>query len=80
MSRDTIQREIEVFTQKHCGACRQLEHFLHERGVSFKLRDVGEDPEALEELLTRGYMSTPVTRVGEHWVAGFNRKALERLL
>ena len=43
-------------------------------------RDVGEDPAVLDELTSQGYMSTPVTRIGEHWVAGFRRNELERLL
>ena len=76
----TQRPEVEVFSQQHCAACRQVERFLAERGVPFAARDVGEDAQALEELTNRGYMSTPVTRVGDQWIAGFNRKALERLL
>ena len=76
----TERPEVEVFTQRHCAACRQVERLLAERGVAFTARDVSEDMQALEELTGRGYMSTPVTRVGDQWVAGFNRRALERLL
>lgn len=72
--------DIEVFTQTHCAPCRQLEAFLREREISFTVRDVGEDPAALEELVSRGYMATPVTRIGETWVTGFRRTELERLL
>lgn len=72
--------EIEVFTQAHCAGCREVERFLTERGVRYTLRDVGADPAALEEIVSRGYMSTPVTRVGDQWIAGFRKKELERLL
>ena len=76
----TERPEVEVFTQRHCAACRQVERFLMDRGVAFTARDVGEDAHALEKLTDRGYMSTPVTRIGDRWISGFNRKALEQAL
>lgn len=72
--------EIVVYTQPHCASCKEVERFLEQRGVTFTVLDVSEDPQALEEIASRGYMSTPVTRIGDDWVAGFNRKQLERLL
>ncbi len=80
MSDGRARPEVELFTQAHCAGCRQDEQFLRERGVEFTSRDVGEDPAALDELTSRGYMSTPVTRIGEHWVAGFRKREFERLL
>lgn len=71
---------VEIFVQAHCAGCRELEQFLREREVQFTARDVTDDPAALEELTSRGYMTTPVTRIGEHWIAGFRRKELERLI
>ncbi len=48
--------------------------------MPFTARDVVADPEALEEIVARGYMSTPVTRIGDRWIAGFRRNEIERLL
>ncbi len=76
----TQKPDVELFTQEFCGPCRLVEGFLHERGVPFVSRDVDQDRAALDELIARGYMSTPVTRIGDTWVVGFNRRALERLL
>lgn len=72
--------DVEVFTQSHCAACRQVEAYLQERGVTFVTRDVSEDPAALDELIRRGYMGTPVTRIGSEWVAGFHRRVLDAAL
>lgn len=81
MKAETSQSpDIEVFTQTHCAPCRQLEAFLRQRGIPFTQRDVEADPVALEEIVARGYMGTPVIRIGETWVAGFRRTELERLL
>ena len=72
--------EIVVYMQPHCASCGEVERFLRERGVPFTVIDISEDPDALEEIISRGYMSTPVTRIGEHWVAGFRKTEFERLL
>ena len=71
--------EVELFTQSHCAPCRQIEAFLRKREIPYVRRDVAEDPDALEELASRGYMATPVLRVDEEWVVGFNQNALRRL-
>jgi hypothetical protein len=48
--------------------------------VPFTLRNIAEDPSALEELLALGIRATPVIRVGEEVIVGFDRGKLERLL
>ncbi len=72
--------EIVVYTQPHCPSCDQVERYLEQRDLPFTVRDVFEDPEALEEITSRGYMSTPVTRIGDRWIAGFRRSVFERIL
>ncbi len=76
----TYSDDVVVFTQPHCAGCSQVERFLETRGVTFTVRDVSRDAAALEEIVSRGYLSTPVTRIGDRWVAGFRRKELEVLL
>ena len=71
---------IEVFTQDHCASCKQVERYLVERGVAFFLRNVATDAAVLEELSSRGFMATPVTRIGDQWVCGFRRRKLAQLI
>jgi glutaredoxin len=54
--------------------------FLSENGISFVERDVAEDPAALRELEELGIMTTPVVRIGEEVVVGFDRARLAALL
>lgn len=68
--------EVVVFTQPHCAPCHEVERLLVAHGVSYSLRDVFSDPDALGELEREGYLTTPVTRVGAEWIAGFRRDAL----
>jgi len=71
---------IEVFTQRHCASCRRVEGYLRELGVAFTVRDVTTDEAALDEIFNRGFMTTPVTHIGDQWIAGFKRKEFEQLL
>ena len=44
------------------------------------MKNIREDPEALEELLRLGQRATPVTIIDGEVVVGFDRGRLERLL
>ncbi|MBC7228417.1 MAG: glutaredoxin family protein [Thermoflexales bacterium] len=57
-----------------------MKGFLSERGVSYVERDVMEDEAALRELEELGVMTTPVVRVGDEVVVGFDRARLSALL
>ena len=60
--------------------CEAVKEFLSQRGIAFSERDVLQDEQALEELRQLGYLTTPVIKVGDEVVVGFNRKRLEELL
>src|SRR5688572_19693570 len=45
---------------------------LSRRGVEFDVRDIENDPTALEELRSLGLMSVPVVRKGDKYVHGWN--------
>ena len=72
--------QVEIFTQPHCAPCRAVEAFLREHRVEYRLRDVTADPAALAAIADHGFMSTPVTRVGDRWLGGFNRRRLEEAM
>lgn len=80
MSESGAALDVVVYTQPHCAGCVEIERLLEEQHIAFRVRDVSVDVEALEEIADRGFVSTPVTRIGDHWVAGFRKKELERLL
>ena len=72
--------DIEVFTQRHCAPCREVERYLQDREVPYVLHDVTDDAEALNTIAAQGFMATPVTRIGERWISGFRRADLEAAL
>lgn len=75
-----IQPQVELFTQPHCAPCREVERLLRDRGVMFSARDVTDDAGALEIIVARGFMATPVTRIGERWIGGYRKAQLEAAL
>jgi len=57
-----------------------VKEFLSQNHIPFVERNVASDGSALAELEKLGYMTTPVTLVGEEVVVGFDRPRLEKLL
>lgn len=57
-----------------------MKEFLSQKGVAYVERNVAEDAQALEELTALGYMTTPVLKVGDEIVIGFDRARLDALL
>ena len=60
--------------------CEKVKEFLSHKNVKYIERNVAEDEQALEELAALGYMTTPVVRIGDQTVIGFDRARLEELL
>ncbi len=57
-----------------------MKEFLSRNGRVFTVKDVEEDPAALDELVALGVMSIPVTIIGDRIVRGFDEKALREAL
>ncbi len=57
-----------------------MKAWLSRAGRAFVERNVEEDPEAYAELVSLGYRTVPVTRVGGRLVTGFDPAALRAAL
>lgn len=60
--------------------CSKVKEFLSQNKIEFIERNVVQDETAIDDLQKLGYMTTPVTVVGEDLVVGFDRDKLQRLL
>jgi glutaredoxin len=78
--------DVIVYGASWCGACRQTEAFLRERGVAFVERDVEEDPTAASDMrraaAAQGLHPTgiPVIDFRGTIILGFNPAALEEAI
>jgi glutaredoxin len=58
-----------------------VKEFLSQKGVAFTVKDLGEDPNAIRELVeTYHSQSTPTVVIDGQVVIGFNRDRIEKLL
>ena len=60
--------------------CDAEKAWLSQKGIPFTIRDVAQDPTALDELAKMEVYSTPVTLIDGEVVVGFNRKRMAELL
>jgi len=57
-----------------------VKEYLSQKQVSFSDRDITEDPAAISELQKLGFMTTPVTVIGDRVIVGFDVPKLEEAL
>lgn len=60
--------------------CNSTKEFLSKHGIQFEDRNIAADASALEELRKLGVMTTPVTRIDDILVVGFNEEKPRREL
>jgi glutaredoxin-like protein NrdH len=56
--------------------CTKVKEYLSREHVAFEDRDITVDPSAISELQKLGFMTTPVTVIGEKVIVGFDQRKL----
>ena len=75
-----MHQEVIVYTTPFCGPCEQLKEYLRSRRVLYIVKDPHMDEEAADYLESRGLYTTPVLRVGEEILIGFEPAQVDALL
>jgi len=57
-----------------------VKEYLSQKQVSFEDRDITTHPTAISELQRLGFMTTPVTVIGEKLIVGFDVPKLDEAL
>jgi glutaredoxin-like protein NrdH len=60
--------------------CTRVKEYLSQEHVSFEDRDITLDSSAISELQKLGFMTTPVTVIGEKVIVGFDPQKLREAL
>jgi glutaredoxin len=60
--------------------CKLVKEYLSREHVSFEDRDITVDPSAISELQKLGFMTTPVTVIGDKVMMGFDQRKLSEAL
>lgn len=60
--------------------CQSTKEFLSQHGIEFEDRNIAADPAALDELRKMHVMTTPVTKIGDAVIVGFDEEKLRKEL
>ena len=75
-----MSEPIKVYTSNGWGPCHMVKVYLSRKGFEYTEHNVSLDREALKELVSKGYRSTPVTVIGEENVVGYNPSKIDEAL
>ncbi len=76
-----MAKSVVVFSSPSCGPCKLVKDYLTQKGVTYTVKDIGEDQQALRELVeTYHSHNTPTTVIDGQVVIGFNRDRIDKLL
>ena len=74
-------RQVRLFTRGLCGWCIDAKEYLKAHGIPFEEIDVGQKPEAYEEMKQlSGQQCVPTILVDGHVLANFDTGQLEKFL
>lgn len=80
----TDATKITIYSTTWCAFCKTEKQYLEKLGIPFVEKDIEEDKEAYEELMTKsgegGYQGVPVTDIAGTLVLGFDRRKIDMLI
>ncbi|MDN5655855.1 MAG: glutaredoxin-like protein NrdH [Kocuria sp.] len=68
-----------VYSKPRCVQCDATKHALNKSGVAYDVVDITQDPDALAQVKSMGYVQAPVVVTdGDHW-SGFRPDKLKQM-
>lgn len=72
---------VKVYSTESCPWCVKVKAFLKENKIAFEDINVGEDPEALQDMVEKsGQRGVPVIDVNGTIIVGFDKDAIRAAL
>jgi glutaredoxin 3 len=72
---------VVLFSTPTCSWCRRAKRYFRERRVPFKEVNVERDQEAARDVARKtGQTGVPVIKIGNRWIAGFDKERIEKEL
>ncbi len=75
-----MNKNIVVYSQPGCAACKKVKEYLVEKSVQFTEKDISRDRSALNEVRTMGVMTIPLTIIDGESITGYDQDRLDQLL
>jgi glutaredoxin-like YruB-family protein len=72
---------VTIYSTPTCVYCKMAKDFFKENSVEYEEKNVGEDREALEEMIQKsGQTGVPVIDIDGKIIIGFNKEKITELL
>jgi len=74
-------KKVIIYTTNICPWCIKAKEFFKENNISYKEKNVQEEPKLANELLEKsGQMGVPVITIGDSVIIGFNKERITKAL
>ncbi|GAA6237301.1 redoxin NrdH [Apilactobacillus micheneri] len=72
--------KVTVYSKNNCMQCKMTKRFLGEHNIEFVEKNINEQPEYVDYLKEKGFMSLPVVEAeGMNAISGFRPDQLSQL-
>ena len=62
---------VVIFTKPNCVQCNMTKKRFDDNGVAYKLVDITQNLDALDEMIDKGFRAAPVVNANGEWWSGF---------
>jgi peptide methionine sulfoxide reductase msrA/msrB len=75
------KRDIVVYSVPGCSGCRAVKDYLKSKNLDFTEINMAADEQARNLVIEKtGHIGSPVVKIGEEFIFGFDKKKMEMLL
>jgi len=79
--RNTMDKQVVIYSTPTCHFCQQAKAFFKENNVEYTEYDVASDQEKAQEMVQKsGQMGVPVIFIGDNMIIGFDEGKVRELL
>ncbi|MDE2078933.1 MAG: glutaredoxin family protein [Patescibacteria group bacterium] len=75
------QQKLTIYTNPTCHFCKEAKAYFKENNIPYEEKDVLADASARAEMIEKSHqMGVPVIMVGDEFMVGFERNAVQKWL
>ncbi|WP_054967911.1 glutaredoxin family protein [Alicyclobacillus ferrooxydans] len=74
------KKSIVLYTHKGCPGGERAISYFHENDIPIQIKDIVNDPDALNEFREHGCFATPVIMIDGKKFVGFDEEEVEQVL
>lgn len=73
-------KNVTIYTANTCPYCIKTKEYLAEKGIKYDEKNVQENSQAKNELLSMGYRTVPVIIVEDEEIVGFDKSKIDNVI